>query len=354
MLRELVVEGYRSLRSVRLSLGALDVIVGPNGCGKTNLYRSLLLLSEAAKGGLARALAEEGGMPSVVWAGRRLKKKPVRVGIEVAVDDFRYRIALGVPIPSDTLFKLDPEVKEEEVRYTGVPILARKGATAHLRDGDGQNVTFPLTISQRESILSEIRDPKRFPTAAALRDLFSGWRFYHQFRVDQDSPIRRPRTGVFTPVLANDGADLAAALQTIREAGHGDALAAAVRLAFPGSGIVIEGGVEPFALHLASADFPRPFSALELSDGTLKYLCLVAALLSPRPPALLALNEPEASIHEDLLPALARLIVACSERSQVLITTHSRILAVSIEELSGRRPIVLEKEAGETRVVSRG
>src|SRR4051794_14207386 len=113
MLSGIVVEGYRSLRNIRVPLGRLNVIVGPNGSGKTNLYRSLLLLSEAASGRLARALADEGGMPSVLWAGERKgKNKPVRVKVAVAIDEFRYRLELGVPIPRETLFRRDPEVKE--------------------------------------------------------------------------------------------------------------------------------------------------------------------------------------------------------------------------------------------------
>ena len=99
-------------------------------------------------------------------------------------------------------------------------------------------------------------------------------------------------------------------------------------------------------------DLPRPLEAWEFSDGMLRYLCLLAALLSPRPPSLLALNEPETSLHPDLLPSLAAQIVAASERSQVWVTTHSRALAEGIERLSGVRPVELRKVAGETIVAS--
>ena len=96
---------------------------------------------------------------------------------------------------------------------------------------------------------------------------------------------------------------------------------------------------------------PRFFEAAELSDGTLQYLCLLAALLSPRPPALLALNEPETSIHPDLIPALARLVIKASERSQVWVTTHSVALADAIAVETGEPSIQLEKVEGETRIV---
>jgi predicted ATPase len=94
----------------------------------------------------------------------------------------------------------------------------------------------------------------------------------------------------------------------------------------------------------------RPLAASELSDGTLRYLLLVAALLSPRPPELMVLNEPESSLHPDLLPALARLIGQASERTQVIVVSHSLVLVDAlVSELDAKR-ITLEKRLGETIV----
>jgi predicted ATPase len=96
----------------------------------------------------------------------------------------------------------------------------------------------------------------------------------------------------------------------------------------------------------------RPLEAREMSDGTLRFLCLAGALLTPRPPELLAVNEPETSLHGRLLPALARLVVRAAGTAQVLVTTHSRTLAGEIEALSpGARTIALHLVNGETRVV---
>lgn len=98
-------------------------------------------------------------------------------------------------------------------------------------------------------------------------------------------------------------------------------------------------------------NFQRPFDAKELSDGTLQYLCLLAALLSPRPPALLALNEPETSVHPDLFQPLARLIADAAQHSQLWITTHARDLSDYILEYTGEAPIELTKSFGATEVV---
>ena len=111
---------------------------------------------------------------------------------------------------------------------------------------------------------------------------------------------------VRTGALAHDGRDIAAALQTILEIGDGPALQAAIEDAFPGSSLeILDAGDARLQVGLRVEGLLRPLSAAELSDGTLRYLCLLAALMSPRPPGLLVLNEPEQSLHPDLLRPLA-------------------------------------------------
>jgi predicted ATPase len=349
------VAGYRSVRDVRLTLGRVNVLVGPNGCGKTNLYRAMSLLTAAAEGRFARALAEEGGMPLLLWAGPR-GKGPVRMTLGVEFDGLAYELSCGLmpPVPGGSAFDLDPHVKEEHLWLLQgrkrVELMRRENATVTARDDQGNRVTFPLILSESESVLAELREPHRFPVLSAVRQELMSWRFYHQFRTDSGSPLRHPQIGVRTPVLAHDGRDLAAALQTICEVGDRPGLHAAVARAFPGGALIIEADQGRFGLTLKMPEFQRPFEARELSDGTLHYLCLLAALLSPRPPAVLALNEPEASIHPDLLGPLAELVVKASRDSQLWITTHSTVLAGAIHKLSGAAPVVLEKVDGMTRI----
>jgi predicted ATPase len=358
-IKNLHVAGYRSVREVRLRLGQVNVLVGPNGCGKSNLYRALYLLSAAAAGQFSRSLAEEGGMPSVLWAGPRFKG-PVRMTVGVQVDDLEYELSCGLmpPTPGGSAFDLDPHVKEESLRLVEAKrrteIMKRTNASVTARDDQGSRVTFPSAIGDSESVMAELREPHRFPVLSAFRQEFLSWRFYHQFRTDADSPLREPQVGIRTPVLSHDGRDLAAALQTIIEVGDRPALLEAITRAFPGAELIIESARSRFSLSLLMPEFHRPFEARELSDGTLHYLCLLAALLSPRPPSLLALNEPETSVHPDLIGPLAKLIARASQNSQVWITTHSQNLAEAVQVESGIALIRLEKVQGETRVIYSG
>jgi predicted ATPase len=231
-------------------------------------------------------------------------------------------------------------------------MLERKGASATIRNLEGKREKYPLSLSTSESVLSQLREPHRYPELATLRDEMSQWRFYHQFRTDPDSPMRQPQLGVQTHVLSHDGRDLAAALQTIQLVGDDGFLRKIFSRAIPGAGLAIDADPERalYSVALRMPGLNRPLHARELSDGTLRFLCLLAALLSPRPCALIALNEPETSLHPELIGPLAELIVKASQRSQFWITTHSVALSELIATHSGCPPIRLFQKDGATGI----
>lgn len=153
-------------------------------------------------------------------------------------------------------------------------------------------------------------------------------------------------------MLGNDGADLAAALRTIAEIGDSDALNDSIGDAFPRSSVSVTTSDGWFEVEMQQHGLLRPLKAAELSDGTLRYLLWVAALLTPRPPGLLVLNEPETSLHPDLLPALARLIGRAAGRSQVFVVSHASGLIDALQQQPECHSIRLDKTFGETTVVS--
>jgi predicted ATPase len=234
----------------------------------------------------------------------------------------------------------------------------RIGSHVLVRGDDGA-WSAPVPIREYDSMLSEFADPQRAPELLGLRDRIRSWRFYDQIRTDSSAPARGSRIGTRTPVLSHDGGDIAAALQTIREIGDAAGLDSAVAAPFPGSSLVIAQAADgQLSVQFHQHGLLRPLSAAELSDGTLRYLLWIAALLSPRPPTLLVLNEPETSLHPDLLPALGQLIAGAAERTQVITVSHSTRLIDAIAQAASQSgteltAVELVKEFGQTAVADR-
>ena len=374
MLKTLAIANYRSIRDLVLPLGPLNLITGPNGSGKSNLYRALRLLVDTVQGGIVASLAREGGLESTLWAGpestsRRMRrrevpvqgtarKEPVSLRLGFASDEFGYAIDLGLPTPTDSMFARDPEIKRECI-WTG-PLLRpatllvdRRGPFVQVRSDAGEWEAIASNLTTFDSLFTRIADPARAPEVLMLRDQVRTWRFYDHFRTDSDSPARAPQVGTRTTVLGHDGRDLAAALQTIREIGDTEALDRAIADAFPGARLEIDQQAGRFNFRLRQEGLLRALDASELSDGTLRYILWIAALLSPRPPVLMVLNEPEASLHPDLLPALARLIGVACAHTQVWVVCHAARLAAALREIPGCTSFELDKELGQTQLVGR-
>jgi predicted ATPase len=223
-----------------------------------------------------------------------------------------------------------------------------------LRSDGSEWSTLTSSLHGFDTMLTELSDPKNAPEISLLRDTVRAWRFYDHFRVDIDAPARQPVVATRTPVLAADGRDLVAALETIREIGDRAALDEAIADAFPGASTSSTRADGRLKLQFSQPGLLRPLSAAELSDGTLRYLLWIAALMTPRPPPLMVLNEPETSLHPDLLPALGRLISRAARRTQVWVVSHSGRLVATLREDANCNALELEKELGETVVRGQG
>jgi predicted ATPase len=372
MLSTLAIASYRSLRELVVPLQRLNLVTGPNGSGKSNLYRALRLLAEIAQGRIIPTLAREGGLQSTLWAGpediarsvRRgdhavagtTRKKPVSLRLGFAGDEFGYAIDLGLPTPSGSTFAHDPEIKRECI-WNG-PVLRpssllvdRRGPFVRVRTEDDEWTSVTQSLSTFDSMMTHCADPRNTPEMLLLREQIRGWRFYDHFRTDASAPARQPQIGTHTPVLGHDGADVAAALRTIMEIGEAEELNTAVADAFPGAIVSVSSNEAWLEVEMQQHGLLRPLKAAELSDGTLRYLLWIAALLTPRPPGLLVLNEPETSLHPDLLPALARLIARAAERSQVVVVSHAAALIDALQQQPDCHSLMLDKQFGETTVL---
>ena len=357
------IQGYRSLRSVHLPLERLNVITGPNGSGKSNLYRALWLISQICEGDFARSICREGGLFSVMWAGPRANhKKPVRMSLGFQTDDLTFQISCGFPPLSQTAFGYDPQIKEEFVwhgkqRKPSSTLLDRSPGITWIRDSEGRRVEYPLILSENESILSNCASPtvSRSCSRSAKRSAAGVLSHVSDRRrlSDPKSASQRPHARA-----QSRRQRLAAALQTILEIGDRERLRPRSRRPCR------DGRWSSWPTTTCPREIPSLYRVMvgleaegcarlvarELSDGTLRFLCLAASLLSPRPPSLIAVNEPESSLHPDLLPPLADLIVNAAKDSQIWISTHFLAVGGQHSIPFTARPIRLQLTNGETAI----
>ena len=369
MILTLAISGFRSLRDIVIPLDQITVITGANGTGKSSFYKALRLLGDVAQGRLVSSLAQEGGVQSTIWAGPEIisrsmkkgyvpiqggpRKDTVALKLGFASQDYGYCVDLGLPQSGASMFSLDPELKREvvwagEYLKRSNAFAERRGPVVTVLDDHGNRDVVLKDLSNFDSMMTHGADPKGAPELLNLRERMRGWRFYDHFRTDPTAPVRQGQVGTRTPVLASDGSDLAAAIQTILEIGDGEGFARAIDDAFEASRIEVTSTNAVFEVQMHQHGLLRPLSLGELSDGTLRYILLVAALLTPRPPELLVLNEPETSLHPDLLAPLGRLIKEASQNTQIIVVSHASELVDVLQEGDETEVLHLEKVFGET------
>ncbi len=338
--RYLHVQGYRSLKDVVWEPGALNVIIGPNGSGKSNLLRSLELLSISARGGLGKLVRRSGGLLAVLWDGAAEGIRfALNAGILKTHDDSLSYLLEMAPVGLGVSYRIekealmfDPETTSSEQWPWPLEsaLLDRSSSRATiLNEGESQRVELVGALRDEETVLSQLAGPfERNLVVGTFGAVLADWYIYHDIRVDTEAPLRLPAIARTETKLDGDGQNLIPVLHTLYtgERDFKKDVDAAMRAAF---GDDYDELVFPPAadqrvqLRVRWKSLRREQSAADLSDGTLRFLFLIAALASPMPPNLIAIDEPETGLHPSMLPIVAEYAVDASRRTQVILTTHS-------------------------------
>mgnify|MGYP000390522626 CR=1 FL=1 len=344
------VQGFRSLVDVDLPLRPLGVMIGPNGCGKTALLEVFLLLRGAAQRKLAQTLDGLGGVHAVL---SRLPVAPEGIGIGLMVVDadrsLRYRFVL---VPRPVGYAIREERLEQALDGEGTGALryidAQYDRLRYASDESPGGFVPTWTLDPQELALAQA--PPMLGQVETLRSALTKVEHLSGLDVGPQAPVRLPQG--LTPAVrpGPNGEGLFSALHNLRSMRR-DVYAQVedvLRIGFPGferlEFQVVGMGQVTLAWH--QEGLAGPLYPAQLSEGTLRFLWLATALLAPEPPPLLLLDEPEVSLHPELIKLLAGLLQDASVRGQVLVATHSPDL---VRWLQPDQVLVLDKEANQTR-----
>jgi predicted ATPase len=335
------VEGFRSLRQIDWHPGNLNVVIGPNGSGKSNLLRTLELLSVAASGGLGVYIKREGGIEPLMWDGRtdhirlRCKLSPAEEWRDPDREGFTYDLSLG-RLGVSSAYRVESEILgnfyevELGTRQEPFKLLERDLRQAVIFDSEQRKlVAQQESVPEEETLLSLGAGPF---TANRLivthQQHLARWGVYQRLHTDRDAPIRAPTVARMETSLNADGQNLISVLHTLYSTNRDfkNEVNTAMRTAFSNDfdEIVFPPAADQrIQLRLRWRSLQREQSAADLSDGTLRFLFLMAALANPSPPPLIAIDEPETGLHPSMLPIVAEYARDAARRTQVILTTHS-------------------------------
>jgi predicted ATPase len=331
-----------------LQLGRLNVLIGPNGSGKSNLLESIELLRSSPEQ-LSKPIREGGGVRDWLWKGVQVMPT---ASLDVVVEypkgrpNLRYRLSFTEV--GQRFEIVDEQIENEkpiDARHpdpyfyyhfnAGRPVLNIKGVDRSLQRED---------VDLEKSILAQRRDPDQYPEITYLALTFSKIRLYREWSFGRYTVPRLPqKADLPNDMLEPDASNLGLVLNRLRrEPAVKVRLLEALQTLYEGINdydVQIEGGTVQVFFHEGRFTVP----ATRLSDGTLRYLCLLAILCHPKPPPLVCIEEPELGLHPDVLPTVAELLKEASERCQLIVTTHSDVL---VDAMTDRPEAVLVCEKG--------
>lgn len=313
------------------------------------------MLKSLAEGRFAQCIAQEGGMESALWGGEVKGGSPRRIIITVEHSLFEYHVEVGVDCDpgNPSLFLMDPKIRVEKLHAVAGSskrlVASRKGNQVQLADSEWDFDAYEFPVLTSESLLSQIAEPAKYPFISLVCHLVGGWKFYHEFDTGSSSALRQPQVSYWSPSLDDGALNLASVIVTTWEGGFKEDFEEIFQLAFPDMRLSISSLQNRLVIEVYREWVSRPLQLSELSDGTLRFLCLAAALLSLDKPDLIVLNEPEMSLNESVYPAIAQLVEAAAKDSQVVVVSHASELAAHLERERELRHIKLAIEKGQSR-----
>ena len=341
------------LDAQKLELKPLNVLIGPNGSGKSNLIEAVSLL-QAAPQDLAATIREGGGVHDWIWQG---DPGTPSAQVEVILDYLGGRQSLrhcfGFTEREQRFVLTDEQIENEEphLDHHGKPYiyfeLHDSRAVLNYKDG-GQRQLRPEDLDPQQSVLAQRKDPDHYPELTWLGGMYRRIRLYREWSFGRQTPVRRPQMADLpNDFLMEDGQNLGLVLNRLmREFDVKQRFLSALRNIYEGVSdchMNIESGTVQVFLQEGKVTMP----ATRLSDGTIRYLCLLAILCHPTPPPVICLEEPELGLHPDILPDLGTLLREASERCQLIVTTHSATLVNALTE-TPESVVVCEKDRGQT------
>ncbi|HLA80348.1 MAG TPA: AAA family ATPase [Thermoleophilia bacterium] len=365
-------EGMKLIRSIHLEnilsygpqghelpLEPLNVLIGPNASGKSNLIEAMSILAAAPKD-LQVPIREGGGIGDWLWKG---SKQPATATIDITVYypagpmPLRYRLSF-TEIGQRFFALRDEAVEDERPRGSsqrpyfyyayqgGHPALNVKMETEE-NGGRTERRLRREDVSPEQSILSQRRDPDIYPELTYLANQFERIRFYREWNLGRYTAPRLPqKTDLPADSLLEDAANLGLVLNDLQNRPDVKQMILERLRAFyervTDVTTTIQGGTVQVFFHEKGLKHPVP--ATRLSDGTLRYLCLLVILCHPEPPPLTCIEEPELGLHPDVIPKVAEMLVEAAARTQLIVTTHSDIL---VDALSIHPEAVVVCERGD-------
>jgi predicted ATPase len=335
-IRLLEVEGFKSLKEVSWRPGNLNVVIGPNGSGKSNLLQLLKLIRAAARNELSATVQQEGGILALVWDGSDI---PIRLRIDLhdelfssdSRDHIRYELTLR-PIAIWSSFRVEYErVKRYECGLDEKSIveLMRRDESAQIYDFQTARLATidPKRLVAEEALLS-LPSVSTSPELFSLIADFKGWSVYQALDTGPEAVVRQPALTRRETVVDTTGENLIAVLHSLysEDRDFRNELNAAMRAVFNEN---FEELVFPPAsdqrvqLRVHWKHLKRSQPSAMLSDGTLRFLWLMAILANPSPPPLIAIEEPEVGLHPSMFPIIAEYAAQAAQKTQVIFTTHS-------------------------------